>query len=136
MYNNYLGNNQYAQQYYPNYMPNYNYQQTPIQQDSPMELKFGTLDEAKAYIVPPTKSVMFIDKDKSEFYVKTADNMGKSVLEEYKYSKTINNPTETNSFNLDGFLKREEASLFATKEDIANINARLEEISKNFNVQE
>ena len=134
MYNNsYIGNSQYnGGQYYPSYTP---YMQ-PKQMSAFSDVMYGTLAEASAYIVPPTKSYMFINRDNMEFYVKSADNMGNSTLETYKYSKTINNPTENISHNLGVFLSREEASnVFATKEDITNINARLEEINKKFNME-
>ena len=135
MYNNsYLGNNQYnAGQYYPSYTP---YMQ-PKQMSAFSDVMYGTLAEASAYIVPPTKSYMFINRDNMEFYVKSADNMGNSTLETYKYAKATNNPTENVSRDFGSFLSREEASsVFATKEDITNINARLEEINKKFNAQE
>ena len=138
MYNNsYIGNqNQFQGQYYPNYTPSYNYQQMPVQQESPFtDVRYGTIDEAKAYIVTPMKSVMFINRDKGEFYVKTADNMGKSTVEEYKYTKLENNPTESKSFDFEAYLKREEAkNVFATREDITNINLKLEEIKKQLNI--
>ena len=135
MYNNnsYMNNNQFNGQYYPSYAP---YLQPQKQMSAFSDVMYGTLAEASAYIVPPTKSFMFINRDNMEFYVKSADNMGNSTLETYKYSKAINNPTENISHDLGAFLSREEASnIFATKEDITNINARLEEISKKFNME-
>lgn len=77
MYNNsYIGN-----------MPNYNgygmYQQP--RQEAPKML-YGTIDEAKAYIVSPLETVVFINRDKSELYIKNADNMGRSTMQGYKLS--------------------------------------------------
>ena len=95
MYNSYLGNNQY----YQGYSNTYNPYPTQIQQRQFQELpfndvKFVTEDEAKAYIVLPNAKVMLMDRDKSMFYIKSADTLGKSTLEAFKYSKIDDNPTQ------------------------------------------
>ena len=101
MYNSYLGNNAYGM--YANYTQPYGqYQATQMQmrqnpmqpqpQAQPQEMPFsdvryGTLDEAKAHIVMPGKAVMFINRNLGEFYVKSANQMGEPLLETFKYSK-------------------------------------------------
>ena len=153
MYNSYLGNNQYGNQYYQGYGQTYNpyqnmqmnarpTQSTNLVQDVPfIEVRFGTLDEAKAYIVPPTKAVMFIDRDISQFYIKSADNMGKPTLESFKYSALTNNPNEDKSFKFDpsefvktgdlkDFLTRKDLEDFITKDDIKNLTIEMDKLKK------
>lgn len=112
-------NNQYANQY-----NNQMYQPRQTQtEDVPFnDIKFVTEDEAKAYIVLPNTKVMLMDRDKSIFYIKSADSLGKSTLEGYKYTKLENNPTEPVSHEIDTkeFVKKEDLNRFITKEDLRN----------------
>ena len=149
MYNNnsYFGGNQFGTPNYNSFGQNYGaYQPQPIQrpmatqyQDIPFsDVMYGTFDEAKAYIVAPTKSVMFIDRDKSEFYVKSSDNMGKSFLEGFKYSKIDENSPETKQPEIDIslFVKSSDLVDFVTKQDLATINEKLEALSKQVRINE
>lgn len=109
----------------------------PQVQDVPFtEVRFGTLDEAKAYIVPPTKSVMFINKDLDEFYVKSADNMGKPTLERFGYSKlddTDNAPKNNVGIDTSAFIKRDELKDIATKSDLVAINEKMSALESKIN---
>lgn len=149
MYNNsYFGGNQYGTpnyntfgQSYGTYQPQVTQRPMATQQyqDIPFsDVMYGTFDEAKAYIVAPTKSVMFIDRDKSEFYVKSADNMGKSFLEPFKYSKLDENPTEPKQpeIDLSQFVKSSDLIDFVTKQDLATINEKLDTLSKQVRINE
>ena len=121
MFNNsYLGGNYYSgygsgmgQYYQGNYSPQVMTPQAQQQNqysDVPfMYVGYGTLDEIKAYIVPPTKRVMFIDRDKSQFYVKSADNMGKP-----------------RTSDLGGFIRKEDLKGFLTAEDIKHFSTKQE----------
>lgn len=154
MYNNPY--NQYQTPNYNAYGQSYNMyqsqpiQQRPMQQQSSMtppqdvpfsDVRFGTLDEAKAYIVPPMRSVMFINRNVGEFYIKTANNMGEPMLEVFKYSKVDNNPTPevksefdpkdyVKSSDLADFLRKNDIKGFVTQEDLRLINAKLEQLQK------
>lgn len=44
------------------------------------DLRYGTEEEAKAFIVYPNASAYFIDEPKGRLYVKTANNMGASSM--------------------------------------------------------
>lgn len=121
---------------YQNYgmyqQPNYQAQQQPIVQtqqtnNSPFnDLRFATIEEAKAYIMLPNTKVMFMDRDNSIFYIKSADTLGKSTLEGYKYTRIENNPTESVSHEIDtkNFVKMEDLKDFITKEDLKNFITR------------
>ena len=129
--------------YLNNYIPNYNYVsqiQRPVQQpvqpmapqpqtteDVPFnDIKFVTEDEAKGYILFPNTRVMLLDRDKSVFYIKTADSLGKSTLEGYKYTRIDNKSTESVSHEIDtkDFVKTQDMkdylSNFITKDDMKN----------------
>ena len=171
MYNSYLGNTQYGQ-YYPNYSQAYGNYSTPQMQqratqmqmpqsmptqDIPFnDVKFVTADEAKAYIVAPNTKVMLMDRDKSVFYIKSADSLGKSTLEGFKYSKLDNNSTESVSHDLDlkeyvkmsdlqeilskndtsEFLTIKDAEKFLTKNDLKAIDTKLEQLSKQIKIND
>ena len=136
MFNNPYLNNQYNGTYIPNY--NYN-QQMPIQrpvqttqqpqttEDVPFnDIKFVTEDEAKGYILFPNTIVMLLDRDKSVFYIKTADSLGKSTLEGYKYTKLEDKSSDNVSREIDtkDFVKTQDMkdylSNFITKDDMKN----------------
>lgn len=135
--NSYMGNMQYNTQPYASYGYNgYGYQspvvqpqvQKPVQpQDFPFSVvRFGTLDEAKGHIVPPSKAIMFIKSDFSELYVKSADAMGNPVLETFKCSRANENPTlpQTPVVDPEIFAKREELKNFVTADDIKALPTR------------
>lgn len=137
MFNPYLNN-----QYNGTYIPNYNYnQQVPMQRPMQMQttpqpqttedvpfndIKFVTEDEAKGYILFPNTRVMLLDRDKSVFYIKTADSLGKSTLEGYKYTKLEDKSSDNVSREIDtkDFVKTQDMkdylSNFITKDDMKN----------------
>jgi hypothetical protein len=90
------------------------------------DIKFVTADEAKAYIVMPNTKVMLMDRDKSVFYIKSADSLGKSTLEGYKYTPLDNTPSESVSPVLDpkDFVKTQDLDNYLTKDDLANFLTR------------
>lgn len=142
MYNNnsYLNNMQYNTQPYASYGYNgYGYQPQVVQpqqvqkqsqgQDFPFAVvRFGTIDEAKAHIVPPSKAIMFIKSDFSEIYVKSADAMGNPALETFKCSRIDENLTIPVSPVLDPkeFVKKEELKDFITADDIKGLSTKKE----------
>lgn len=145
MYNNnsYMGGSYYTPypQGYQVYQNNNMIQrQMPQQpQDIPFTVvRFGTLDEAKAHIVPPTKAVMFIKSDFTEIYVKSADNMGNPTLETFKCSRLTENPTEieTPKFDPKEFVKTSDLSDFVTKQDLKDINVKLDHLQKQIRINE
>lgn len=153
-YNPYLNSNQTYGMYQPSYQPSSMAQQQMAQQqsysqpqyDAPIQdIKFVTADEAKAYIVMPNTKVMLMDRDKSIFYIKSADSLGKSTLEGYKYTKMEETPSENVSTQFDtkdfvrkedlesflsGFLTRDDIKDFITKEELKGIDNKLEKFQK------
>lgn len=89
-----------------NYNPNYVY---PQRQEMPKIIN-GTIDEAKAYIVSPLETAVFINRDKSELYIKSADNMGKSALQGYKLVALDNEQPKQAQIDTSNFVTKEELS--------------------------
>ena len=148
--NNYMGFNQYGQ-YNPNYIQGYQQfqqpqQQRPLQQpiqqttQQPMqsqevpfsEVRYGTLDEAKAFIVAPNRAVMFINRGVSEFYIKSANGMGEPTLETYKYTSAIGEqPKESDEQSKNvHYVKREELKDYITFDDLNRIEKQLDDMSR------
>ena len=114
----------YGQTYAQNYTPTIQRPVQPIQQDSPFGVvRFGTLDEAKAQLVPPAKASMFIKSDFSEIYVKSADSMGNSALEVFKCSRVDENTTQAVSSVLDPkeFVKTDDLKDVVRKKDLEGL---------------
>lgn len=69
-------------------------QQQPQQQPQPMQyetpiqdVRFVTGEEAKAFIVMPNTKALLIDKNGGVAHLKTADNMGQSVTQHFKFEQ-------------------------------------------------
>lgn len=90
MYNN----NNYNSYGYGGYYPqgntyNHHYQQQVAQQPNFLQLTFvNSLEEAKAYIVAPNTSIYLRDNNSNKLYIKSCDNTGRSMLEEYDLNRT------------------------------------------------
>ena len=141
----------YGQTYAQNYTPTIQRPVQPIQQDSIFSVvRFGTLDEAKAQLVPPAKASMFIKSDFSEIYVKSADAMGNSALEVFKCSRVDENTTQavspvldTKEFvktddlkdvvrkkDLEGLVSADKMVNFVTRDDLKPLMEKVEQIQK------
>lgn len=126
---------------YPQYNANMGYQnfqqptmQSPMAQqqmvqpqnqnnDIPFsEMHFGNLKEAEAYIVAPMKSVCFVNNALGEIYVKSADNMGNPSFKTYKQVGVENNPSNTQTLEIDPkeLVRKSDLSDFATIKDLNN----------------
>ena len=159
-------NNPYSNYPYSNYgMPNYsqrpytpqaqqamqNTQQIPMQPQpqmqmqpqTPMEMpiqdiKYVNKAQAEAYIVFPNTKVMLIDKESGVVYVKTADGMGQTKTDYFRF-EPINadgspikpqEPTPQVDFNQ--FIKREDLEKlgFVNIEQFNQLAQKFEQIQK------
>ena len=128
-------------------------QQMPMQQpqqEMPQhapfsQILYGTYDQAKGHIAGPNGSVMFIDPDKSEVYIRKGDALGKQTLEGYKYysldkssNQTETKPTEQENFvkpeQLKDFLTSKDIEGFITRKDLEEIYKKLEQIQKKIQI--
>ena len=91
-YNNYgyqnYGRPNYMQQQIPFQQQSQTQQQSPVQYETPIQdIRFATSEEAKAFIVMPNSKALLIDKNGGIAHLKTADNMGQSVTQYYKFEQ-------------------------------------------------
>lgn len=120
-----------------NYNPYQNYYQQPQQIMQPQQnntmpfndVRFATIEEAKAYIMLPNTKVMFMDRDNSVFYIKSADSLGKSTIEAFKFARIENNQIENVSH--ENFVKIEDLKDylkdFVTRDEFNDIFKKNEE---------
>lgn len=139
---------------YPQYSNTMGYQQfqQPIIQQQMMnsqqqnneipfyEVHFGTIKEAEAHIVPPMKSVCFVNRGLGEIYIKSADEMGNPLLETFKKVGIEDKSAEPKQPEIDmsQFIKSTDLEKyeFVTKKDLVGINDKLAELSKKVKINE
>jgi hypothetical protein len=147
---NYGGIPNYApRQYQPQSQPMAQTQpqvQQPIQmpqQMPPMELpiqdiKYVNKAQAEAYIVFPNTKVMLIDKESGIVYVKTADGMGQTQTDYFRFDKVnadgspIKPQEPVPQVNFDEFIKKEDLENFGfvTVSQYDELAQKLEQIQK------
>lgn len=142
--------------YQPNYQPSIPMQtqqqmtmqqsQPPVQQQQSAqgfpirEVRFVTSEEAKAYIVFPNSNALLIDSANGMAYLKTADNLGQSFTESFKFYKSNPDGTpimsketdEQSKPNMDDFIKKSDLEKFSSiyEEQYAAIMKDIKEIQK------
>ena len=135
---------------YPQNYPNQNYMQRAYsqpqqmaQQVPPMEMpiqdiKFVNKTQAEAYIVYPNTRVVLIDKENGVAYIKTADSMGQSQTDYFKF-EPINadgTPIKPNppapQVNFDDFIKKEQLNDlgFATLAQYNDLAQKIDALQK------
>lgn len=138
------GYNHYGQYNYPNYgyqqynsrqfmQPQQHIQQQPMQYETPIQdVRFVTSEEAKAFIVMPNTKALLIDHNGGMAHLKTADNMGQSVTQHFKFEQV----------NIDGSPikkqeKREEVDFtqFVTVSQYNDLLAKFEALKDMFHSQ-
>lgn len=128
----------------PSQMPQ-NQQQAfaPIQTPPPMEtpiqdIKFVNRAQAEAYIVFPNAKVMLIDTENGMAYIKTADGMGQTQTEYFRFDKVnadgspIKPQEPTPQVNFNEFVKVEQLKEFGfvTTEQYQELCKKMEILQK------
>lgn len=115
--------NNYSYGYgYPQYNSMMNYQPyTQAQENNDIIVKYGTQKEAEPFIVPPTKSALFLNKANGEIYVKSTDNMGNSSFATFKQVFLSDNTTEVQKPVLD-------PKEFVSRQEFDNLSEKLKEL--------
>ena len=121
----------YVQQYtgYQSIQPKQNVMQSQTEEAPFVSVRYGTIDEIKGQLVAPTQSIMFINRNLGEFYVKSANQMGEPLIETFKYSKVDNNAPKQD-LDTSQFVNKEALSNYITKDDLQGIVAEIEEIKQ------
>jgi hypothetical protein len=128
-YPNY-GNRQFMQPQQPQMAQQ---QQQPMQYETPIQdIRFVTSEEAKAFIVMPNSKALLIDQKGGIAHLKTADNMGQSVTQYFRFEQInadgspIKPKEPTPQVDFEQFAKKEELNGFATVEQY---NALVEQLN-------
>lgn len=112
---------------------------TPMISEMPIQdIKFVNKAQAEAYIVFPNTKVMLIDKESGLVYVKTADNMGQTQTEYFRYDKVnadgspIKAQEPTPQVNYDDFVRKDQLGKlnFATAEQFETLSKKIEQIQR------
>lgn len=129
----------YNQQYYPMQQD-----QQPIQQQNQIQSKsfvqniqFVTEDEAKAYIVMPNTSVMLMDAPNNVFWIKSADALGQSTFEKYRFEKFSDVAVEKEKpkeFDYSNFATKEDLTGIIKKDDLKGILSQLDRMEKKISI--
>lgn len=98
--------------------------QNGSQQGFPVkEVRFVTSDEAKAFIVMPNSNALLLDTVNGMAYLKSADSVGQSVTECYRFSKVDSNGATPKPEQPVEKKPEVDLSQFITKSDIADLMA-------------
>lgn len=120
---------------------NYQYKENAFQ-----DVIYGTIDEAKGWIIAPNTKVMIVDVDKSMFYIKSADIMGKPTLECFRYFKVSDEDdkgfvsAEPKEFvkpsELNEFVKKAEIENYVTSNDFKKVLTEIDKLKKRIEINE
>lgn len=106
--------------------------------------------EAQNAFVLANNTVLIMQKDMSKFYIKSADSLGRTSLDEYNCSKANNNAEnapktaekQADSFDLSKFITREEVaemipknSDFVTRSEFDEIISKISNTSKKTSIK-
>ena len=112
-------------------------QQMPMQYETPIQdIRFATSEEAKAFIVMPNTRALLIDKNGGMAHLKSADNMGQSLTQYFRFEQVNADGTPivekepTPKIDFEKFAKKEELQGFATIEQYNTLLAKLEVMQK------
>lgn len=117
----------------------FNPMQTPPPTETPIQdIKFVNRAQAEAYIVFPNTKVMLIDKESGVAYIKTADGMGQTQTEYFRFEAVnadgspIKPQEPTPKGNFDDYIKREDLVNFgfATIDQVKSLAESLEQMKK------
>jgi hypothetical protein len=113
-------------------------QQMPPMEMPIQDIKYVNKAQAEAYIVFPNTKVMLIDKESGIVYLKTADGMGQTQTDYFRFDRvnadgTPIKPQEpTPQIDFNQFIKKEDLEKFGfvTIEQYNSLAQRLEQIQK------
>lgn len=113
-------------------------QQMPPMEMPIQDIKYVNKAQAEAYIVYPNTKVMLIDKESGIVYLKTADGMGQSKTDYFRFEpinadgSPIKPQEPTPQVNFDDFIKKEDLEKlgFVTIAQYQELAQRLEQIQR------
>ena len=119
-------NNQFPvgyQQYVPQYQQNYQQAYQPAQQNGLTWVQGES--GAKSFFVPANGTVMLMDSEQDQFFIKSSDASGMPLpLRTFTY-KEITNSAHTNQPSV-----QKEVNTYATKDEIEELRREIDELRK------
>lgn len=134
------GRQNYMQPQQPMAQPQMQQQAQPtMQYETPIQdIRFVTSEEAKAFIVMPNSKALLIDKNGGVAHLKTADNMGQSVTQYFKFEQVnadgtpIKAQEPTPQVDFGQFAKKEELNGFVTIEQYKQLAEQYNSLVEQF----
>ena len=123
-------NNYFPAGYQP-YQPMFqnNQMQQPQQQNNGIVWVQG-LEGAKAYPVTAGQAVLLMDSDSNCLYLKSADQTGMPSLRIFDYKERTETPPEPQNLDVSDFIRKEDLSLYATKDDLKKAISEIQKEKK------
>ena len=81
---------------------------------------------ARAYNVSPGMSVLLMDSEGQNFYIKSADTMGMPTLKKYAYSEVIEEPMRLESHEA----KQIDTAFSATREEVKQLHEEIHSLKE------
>ena len=135
----YFSNNPYQQNYNNPYQQSYaQNQQSYAQNYNPPQMQMAQPTQsstinwvqgdvgARAYPVQPGMSVLLMDSEGQNFYIKSADNMGMPNLKKHAYSEVIEDPMRLESHEA----KQIDTAFTATREEVKKMQEEINNLKE------
>ena len=136
----YFNNNPYQQSYNNPYQQSYTQNQqsyaqnsyTPPQMSMAQPSQSSTINwvqgdvGARAYPIQPGMSVLLMDSEGQNFYIKSADTMGMPSLKKYAYSEVIEEPMRLESHEA----KQIDTAFTATREEVKQMQEEIKHLKE------
>lgn len=96
-------------------------------QPATKSIYYASEDEIRGYILQPNNQIMAIDREKPFFYIKSADNLGRSTMSKYKFEEVRESeeiPPKSDYLtkaDLNGLVRREDLETLALKSDLEEL---------------
>lgn len=135
----YFNNNPYQQNYNNPYQQSYaQNQQSYAQSYNPPQMQMVQPSQsstinwvqgdvgARAYTVQPGMSVLLMDSEGQNFYIKSADTMGMPSLKKYAYSEVVEEPMRLESHEA----KQIDTAFTATREEVKQMQEEIKHLKE------
>lgn len=127
MYNNFSGG--YGNYVAPNYQGAYmNSNQTAFVPNKILGVNYASEEEMRGYMLNPNSQILALDKEQPFFYIKTADNLGRSTFTKCKYEEV----KEDGAISV-AYLTKEDIKDMATRDELQDLQKKLEAILQRIN---
>lgn len=138
------GYNNYGTSYIPPIQRQMPLTQTPIMQTQQMQspfqdVRFVNEKEADGYIVLAGQRVLLIDIENKKMWIKSADGMGYSTTETYRFEKIENNSEKTKEtpiIDTSNFLVKKDLENVATKDELGSLKEIIEQLEKRIKINQ